>query len=231
MLDKRPLFIITARAGSSRLPGKVLKKFWKQYCMLEFLILRFKSIHEASRLVLATPDTHENDSVADIGIKSGITVIRGPENNVVDRMYQCYLREQANFIVRITADNPFTDPTLAALQLKKMIRVDADYSYCKKCPSGTAVDIWTADCFEATVNNANSQYEREHVNAHVWNSPETYKILWFGPLESYVCPELNLSVDTVNDFERVKKFAGTLDNPLNVNIEKLISLKSLVSIG
>lgn len=229
MLDKRPLFIITARVGSTRLPGKVIKNFWEQYCMLEFLILRLKSIHETSRLILATADTKENDSVNDIGIKCGITVVRGSENSVVDRMYQCYLRERTNFIGRITADNPFTDPTLAVLQFKEMVRIGADYSYCRKCPAGTAVDIWTADCFESTVNNANSQYEREHANAHVWNSPETYKILWFDPPKSYISPELNLSVDTINDFERTKIFARILGNPLNANIEKLINLKSLIA--
>ncbi len=229
MLDKRPLFIITARVGSTRLPGKVIKNFWKQYCMLEFLILRLKSMHETSRLILATADTQENDSINDIGIKCGITVVRGSENSVADRMYQCFLRERTDFIGRITADNPFTDPTLAALQFNEMVRIDADYSYCKKCPTGTAVDIWTADCFESTLNNANSQYEREHVNAHVWNSPETYKILWFDPPESYVSPELNLSVDTINDFEQVKIFAGIMENPLNANTEKLIKLKSLIA--
>jgi spore coat polysaccharide biosynthesis protein SpsF len=222
VIDKRPLLIITARLGSTRLPGKVLMPFWKKCSLLEFLIRRLQTRPETSRLVLATADTLENDIVAEIGKKCGIKVFEGSENNVLERMYKCIESEKIDFIGRVTADNPFTDPKLILLQLKEMKRVGADYSYCKESPKGTAVDIWTINCFEETYNNAIAPYELEHVNAWVWNHPELFKILWFKPPDEYINNNINLSVDTEDDFNAVKKMAMRFEAPFTATIAELI---------
>lgn len=225
--DNRPLLIITARAGSSRLPGKVLKTFWRDYSLLEFLIKRLQTLHETSRIILAAVDNNENDPVADIGIKCGIKVIRGTEENVLKRMSLCVMGENTMFVGRITADNPFTDPSLILLQLNEMKRVKADYSYCRETPKGTAADLWTIECFQETVKNASTQYELEHVNAWVWNNPEHNKILWFVPPVNYLDQnKLNLSIDNEEEFNAVRSYASFFENPLKASTADLNKLTS-----
>jgi len=219
--DSRPLIIITARIGSSRLPGKVLRPFWKDYSLLEFLIRRLQARPETSRRTLATIDNSENDAVAALGTSLGVKVVRGPEDNVVARMKMCLQDEDVHYVARVTADNPFTDPELFVLQLNEMIRIGADYSYCHETPKGTAADIWTMDCFKETVAKASTKYELEHANAWVWDHPDCYKMLWFVPPKPYAGPELNLSIDTENDFIRVCTYADRFANPLVADISSI----------
>lgn len=222
--DNRPLLVITARFGSKRLPGKVLKPFWKDYSILEFLIKRLQARQETSRITLATVDSRENDPVADIGVKCGIKVVRGSEENVMERVSLAVKGEDAEYIGRVTADNPFTDPDLFLLQWEEMKSIKADYSYCKKSPKGSAVDIWTVESFESSVENASTYYELEHINAWVWNHPELYKILWFVPSLKYISHELCLSIDTNDEFVCVSNYAMCFENPLRANINDLIKI-------
>ena len=222
--DKRLLLVITARFGSKRLPGKVLKPFWKDYSILEFLIKRLQTRRETSHLVLATVDSRENDPVAEIGNKCGIKVVRGSEENVLERVALAVKGEDAEYIGRVTADNHFTDPELLLLQWEEMKRKKADYSYCRESPKGSAADIWTIESFKSTVKNSVTDYELEHVNAWAWDHPELYKILWFAPSLKYISHELSLSIDTNDEFVCVSNYAMCFENPLRANINDLIKL-------
>ncbi len=147
------------------------------------------------------------------------------EDNVLLRMSLCVEGEDTPFVGRITADNPFTDPSLILLQLNEMRKVKADYSYCRETPKGTAADLWTIECFQSTVKNASTQYELEHVNAWVWNNPDLNKILWFAPPDSYLDQnKLNLSIDNEEEFRAVSRYSTFLKNPLKASTADLIKL-------
>lgn len=223
MKDKRTLIIITARIGSSRLPNKILKPFWKDRSILEFLIGRLKRNRATSRIKLAIPDTPENDIVAEAGIRNSVAVCRGPEDDVLERMHLCMKNEDADHISRVTADNPFTDPDLFNLQFDEMIRVGADYSYCKDCPKGLASDIWTRRCFEESILNASTVYEHEHANAWIWNNEGQYNVLWFRSSELYKGSRLNFSIDTLVEYEKVKEIAASFEDPAATTLADLIS--------
>ena len=222
MDSSSPLLIITARIGSNRFPGKVLKTIWRDYSILEFIIKRFRNVPEMSDLCLAVPDTPENDIVASVGLKAGIPVVRGPENDVVRRMSLCIRGRKKRYIGRITADNPLSDPFLLKKQLQQMEREQCDYSYCKTSPKGTGVDLWTVDCFQETIHHAEGSYEREHANAYVWNNDTHFKILWFEPvsISTNVLPS-SVSIDTQEDFLRVKSFLHDHENALNWSCEAI----------
>jgi|TARA_B100000315_G_C14556027_1_gene578198 spore coat polysaccharide biosynthesis protein SpsF len=223
-MDIRPLLIITARIGSKRLPGKVLKPFWKDYSILEFLIKRLQTRHETSRITLATVDSHENDPIVDIGNKCGIKVVRGSEENVLERVFLAVKGEDVEYVGRITADNPFTDPELILLQWEEMRRIKADYSYCKESPKGSAADIWTVESFESSVEKASTYYELEHINAWVWDHLEDYKVHWFVPPPKYISPDLSLSIDTNDEFVCMSNCAMSFEDPLRASINDLIKI-------
>lgn len=212
--DERPLVIITARLGSTRLPGKVLRPFWGGHSILAFLVRRLQAFPLTSRLVIASPDSPENAPITTLGESLGVPVMRGPEDDVVARMAMCVPEDGVHFIARVTADNPLTDPVLFRLQLEEMIRLQADYSYCKASLKGTAADIWTADCFRQTVANASTPYAREHANAWVWDNPRRYRTLWYAQEKVDFTEGMSVSVDTEDDLERVKSFVAIIPDPL-----------------
>ena len=215
--------MITARYGSTRLRGKVLKPFWKNLSVLEFLIKRLQTQAVTSRLALATVANEENDAIAAVGLKYGIKVARGPEEDVLGRMALAIEGEDAPFIGRVTGDNPLTDPLLAIAQWEEMKKIGADYSYCRECPVGTAMDLWTRKSFEESVREATTAYQREHVNAWVWDHPERYKILWHVPRGEWRKKEITVTLDTQEHLEGLqRKIEGVL-NPLRMTLNEIVA--------
>jgi len=226
MKDDRPLIIITARIGSSRLQGKVLKPFWKEYSILEFLIRRLQTSPVTSRIKLAIPDTSENEPVALIGLKCGVEVLRGPEDDVLERMNLCLKGEDTQFVSRVTADNPLTDTELFTSQWEEMKMIVADYSYCRDCPKGLAADIWTLECFKKSVANASTPYEHEHANAWVWNNLRENRILWYKSTGMYKNIDGDFSIDTQADYESMKKLVSNCTDPIRSSLRDLVSVNS-----
>jgi len=222
--DRRPLLVITARVNSARFPQKVLKPIYESYSILEFLLLRLKKNYYTSRLLLATADSSENDIVEKIGKKCNIKTIRGPEDDVLERVNMCLKNERnVSIIGRVTADNPLTDPNLILLQLQEMKNIKADYSYCHSSPIGTSVDLWTVECFERMYQNTNTQAEREHINSWVWKNPDQNKILWFVPPQAFCNSEISVTIDTVKEYRRVKEIIQESKNPIALTIPEIIS--------
>ena len=222
--DNRPLLVITARAGSSRLPGKVLKPIYKSFSILEFLIQRLSRCQETSRLVITTGYGRENDKIEEIGRRSGIGVLRGPEEDVLKRVDICLNSEQnVDIIGRVTADNPLTDPSLIKMQLREMRKSQSDYSYCLESPVGTAVDLWTKECFKKMYSSAKTKSEREHINSWVWNNPEKNKILWFKPSDDMCNKQKSVTIDTAEDYTKVKRLIENNKDPLGITLSQIIN--------
>jgi spore coat polysaccharide biosynthesis protein SpsF len=225
--DNRPLLVVTARAASTRLPYKVLKPIFGNYSLLEFLLRRLKKSYITSRLILSTGEGCENDVIEEIGNKCGVSVDRGPEEDVLERINMCVEKTKNVCIVgRVTADNPLTDPDLIGLQLEEMKKTKSDYSYCRKSPIGTAIDLWTYDCFKKSWSSATGPAAREHVNSWVWNHPYENKILWFEPPPNLCDAQLKVTIDTLKQFHEVQNIIMKSERPLEMTIPEMISAQS-----
>ena len=85
------LAIIQARLGSTRLPGKVLKKILGK-TVLEHIIERLSYAKKIDQLIIATSNLSENDQIADLAKQKGISCFRGDEDDVLNRFYQAALQ-------------------------------------------------------------------------------------------------------------------------------------------
>ena len=67
IIEKKPLvgIVIQARMGSSRLPGKVMKKALGRP-LLDWLIDRLKSVQCEGRMIIATTYNPSDDCIADL---------------------------------------------------------------------------------------------------------------------------------------------------------------------
>ena len=78
--------VIQARLGSKRFPAKILKKIYKNYNSLTFLInLIRKTDYE---LVVTTTNSSIDNKIVNICKKKNINYFRGSENNVYERYKQ-----------------------------------------------------------------------------------------------------------------------------------------------
>ena len=109
-MNKKVTLIIQARMGSSRLPGKSMLDL-AGVPLIGRILERIKRIKKANELVLAIPDTPENEILANIGRDYGLTIYAGSENDLVERYYQAALISKTDFIVRLPGDNATPEPS------------------------------------------------------------------------------------------------------------------------
>jgi len=116
------IIIIQARMGSTRLPGKVLKKLLDKEIILWSYDRCIKS--KADEVFIATSINKENNILEELCISKGIKYYRGSEMDLLDRYYQLSKQYYEKFcvenkdiikcksdlkIIRITSDCPFID--------------------------------------------------------------------------------------------------------------------------
>ena len=104
-MSQKVVAIIQARMGSTRLPGKSLMPLAGKPLVYRVLerIIPSKNIDQ---IVLAIPNTTENQILSEIAHELGVSVFAGSEDDLVDRYYRAAEKFDARFVVRIPADNP-----------------------------------------------------------------------------------------------------------------------------
>jgi len=157
--------IIQARTTSSRLPNKALIDVFGK-SLLERVIHQAKSIKLTDEVWVAT-STHENDDLIEILCdRINVKCFRGSLDDVRSRFYQIARERNGELIVRVTADNPLTEPEYAD-QLISFLQENEYYDYARiakdNVVDGTNSEVFTASALEKSVNNYSDLGNMEHV--------------------------------------------------------------------
>src|SRR3712207_317315 len=118
--------IIQARTGSTRLPGKILKKICDK-TVLEHDIERIKRIKNIDEIVIATTDKTQDDLIVNEALKLNIKYFRGSENDVLSRYYYAAKKYNADIIVRVTSDCPLIDSKVSEETINYYLNNKFDY--------------------------------------------------------------------------------------------------------
>jgi spore coat polysaccharide biosynthesis protein SpsF len=109
-MNKKVSLIIQARMGSARLPGKSMLDL-AGVPLIGRILERVKRVQKVNEIVLAIPNTSENNILGDIGREYSVTVFAGSENDLLERYSQAALTSKACFVVRLPADNATPEPS------------------------------------------------------------------------------------------------------------------------
>ena len=134
----------------------------------------------------------------------GIDVFVGSRENVLERFYIAHEEFGGDYIVRVTGDNPFTDPQYASLALKNAVRENADLGSFSNLPLGTAVEIIKSDALKTAYEKSTEAYHFEHVTPYIKEHPEKFLISrHVADMENSI-ENLRLTVDTPEDYDLAK---------------------------
>jgi spore coat polysaccharide biosynthesis protein SpsF len=201
MNPSRTIAIIQARMGSTRLPGKVLKKLEGKTVLARVVarVSRASLLHE---VVVATTAAKMDDAIVEECERLQTSVFRGDERDVLDRYYRAAQAAKAGVIVRITADCPLIDPELVDATISA--RGQADYDYASNAldrtyPRGLDVEVFTFPALERAWRQATLPYQREHVTPYLYEHPEQFRIVKLRGQKDY--SHLRWTLDTPEDFE------------------------------
>src|SRR3990167_429403 len=122
--------ILCARSGSERLPNKALASYTPDGLLPNIIQIarRWQFSRRSPVIVVALPDTPENDDLAELCSEEGLPVYHGSETDVVGRMDGAVKQfvPDAKFVARAMADNPLVDVGLADWRLDTLVNTGAD---------------------------------------------------------------------------------------------------------
>ena len=163
------LALIQARMGSSRFPGKVLQDL-AGHPMLWHVVHRVRGATTIDKVVIATTDRVVDDPIAEFCELEGIGCFRGNEQDVLDRFYRAAKANDADVVVRITADCPLIDPAVIDKVVARFAQGNCDY-VCNTVPytypDGLDTEVFSFSVLEEAWHQASKPSEREHVTPYL----------------------------------------------------------------
>jgi len=225
--------IIEARMGSKRLPGKVLKSA-SDAPLLAHMLERVWAAQMVDHIVVATPATADNAPIWTF-LKDAppfIKVASGSEDDVLSRVLKAAHEQCIDVIVELTGDCPIIDPAIIDLCTAYYL-VDWNvhnqtgaWDYVGNTrphtwPRGMDVRVFSTHTLEKVerevAGDIREAYWREHVSPWMYERTDTpYRCLNLTADSDVTYPDLNLSVDTMEDYRRVKGILEALKpgNPM-----------------
>lgn len=161
--------IIQARMGSTRLKAKVLADI-AGHPMLEHVVVRTQKAQHVNRVVVATSSSPLDDPIALFCQEKAIACFRGSENDVLDRYYQAAKHDEADVIVRITADCPLIDPKVIDRVIDTYLLGNHDYvtnTFRYTYPDGLDTEVFSFKALEKAWKEATLPSDREHVTSFI----------------------------------------------------------------
>ena len=230
----RTIAIIQGRMGSSRLPGKILLEIAGKP-MIQHVIERTRLAGCLDAVIIATTSHSSDDPVAEFCSTHGVLYSRGSVQDVLDRYYQTAKAQQAEVVVRITADCPLIDPavidqTVALVKENQSPRIDFACNrlpapFSRSFPIGLDVEVCTFAALERAWGESSETFHREHVMPYIYQdvrlekAPATQQIIRGASPRGFKIAQLNHSpdygdlrwtVDTAEDLTFIREIFARL---------------------
>jgi spore coat polysaccharide biosynthesis protein SpsF len=151
--------------------------------------------------ILACPE----DSVSafsQLAVEVGFLLVAGPRDDVLARYCMAIRRTGADRIIRATGDNPFVFIDAAAAINDEAVEQNADYAAYSELPYGAGVESVSSEALLRAEREAKLPAEREHVCPYLYNNPELFRLHRPPAPPRWRGPEIRLTVDTHDDYER-----------------------------
>ena len=234
--------VIQARLGSTRLPGKVLADLCGEP-MLWHIIERVKGATKIGDLILAVPP-RDVLALEPIASRCGIEIMAPavPENDLVARFHAVASATQADYVVRICADNPCVEPE----EIDRIIEASQERMeygawsnvhelpfHCGTCgdtviqvrssyPDGLGAEVYAVGC----LRYLNHYVEEKGLRTHPHRYWEENGLMQTIPCPSaFARPEIRLDVNTAEDLRFIRGIYQALypTNP-NFHITDILAL-------
>ena len=213
-MKARVVLIIQARMGSTRLPAKSMMDLAGEP-LVGRILERVKRCTKVDEIVLAIPDTEENQVLKRLGENYGIRVFAGSESDLVERYYQAALFSNAKIIGRLPADNATPEPSEIDRIVDYHLSLgrsgfSSNLSALKgsEYPDGIGAEIFDFSLLEQARERNRDPRQREHVHLNFFDYSTGYAVdEHWCPVNTIKCPEdfrrpdLILDVNTQHQYE------------------------------
>lgn len=207
MINRRIVATIEARMTSTRLPGKVLMPA-NGMPMLLHLVKRLRAVRSLDQIIIATTVNLADDPIVDFGLREGVAVFRGSENDVLGRVIGAASAAHADIVVQITGDCPIIDPDLVEQTIRTFLHHDVDYvsnAVVRSYPDGMDTQVMKLAALQRSAALSEDPLDREHVSRFIYQHPELFSLVHVVAPPSLTWPDLGLTLDEAKDYQFLKQ--------------------------
>ncbi len=218
--------VIQARMGSTRLPGKVLQPLAGKP-ILWHVVHRLRKCTRVDLIAIATSTGRGDDPIERFARAEGVSVIRGPEDDVLARFALAADVLDADVILRVTGDAPLVDPEIADQLIAALQEADGDYA--TFAPAGVAIDEGFDPFSRRALDRlcevaADDPTAREHITAYFKDHPDFVRVVTIPP-PSERAFDARISVDTPADLQFLEAVHIELAAaPGDIDVEQVVAL-------
>lgn len=197
------LGIIQARMGSTRLPGKVLRRLAGR-TVLDRVVRAARDSGVLDDLVVATTVEADDDAIVAECERIGVACHRGPVDDVLTRFLEVLDTHAADTVLRFTADCPLLYPRLVARAYRVFEAAGVDYlttSITRTLPRGLDVEVVRAAVLKE-IDQLAYRHHRTHVTSYVYSHPADFDVI--GLTVQPDLSHLRLTLDTEDDWKLIE---------------------------
>jgi spore coat polysaccharide biosynthesis protein SpsF len=194
--------ITQCRMTSSRLPGKILMPLG-QDTVLGHHLTRLKKT--GWPVCIATTTNKADDPLMDLADRYEVDIVRGSENDVLDRFIKVFAKLPTEWFVRVTSDCPFIDPSLIQSGLQLLTPQDGHHTYISNCfprsyARGFDFEIAHRSSLEEAAEQSDDPFDREHVTPYLWKNKNSKMVLKNLFDQQFDGSKYRVCIDTPEDY-------------------------------
>lgn len=198
---------VIARLKSQRLPRKALVDIHGEPA-LAHLFRRVEAFQDVGRVVLCT-STHPDDApLMTLAHKWDIDTYAGSPDQPLERLIACAEMHDWQYVVRLTADNLFTDPEVLRRAVELAKEENLDYVSTSTVPVGSHCEVFSTFALRVVQKYADAPYTTEYLTWFVADNPN------FRSMDLPMDPDLQrsyrLTLDTPDDLKNISDLIGYL---------------------
>jgi spore coat polysaccharide biosynthesis protein SpsF len=231
------VLIIQARMSSTRLPEKSMMPLADKPLVFR-MVERLKKCKRIDEIVIATSDQPEDQVLVELAKELQVSYFQGNLLDVRDRYLKAAEKFQADYVLRIPADNPMPDSN----EIDKLIEFHLGNNSSgfssnlaqvnnSEYLDGIGAEIFSTKLLQESVARSSSDTVKEHVHRNFFDySTQTPVDSSWCPIASPKAPaelrrpDIILDVNTMDDYTKIKRIYDHLypQNP-NFSTEDVIN--------
>tara|TARA_B100001057_G_scaffold500955_1_gene619205 strand:- start:43030 stop:43815 length:786 start_codon:yes stop_codon:yes gene_type:complete len=202
-LNKKKIkLLIIVRLSSKRLKKKALLKI-NNLTLIEILILRLSKFFDPKNIIICTARNQNNEALKRISNSCKVNFFAGAEKNIFKRVIDCQRKFKFKHFVRITGDNPLTDPKSIIVLCHKHIKNRNDFTFTKSLAAGMRPEVISFQALKKAQNLAVDKNSSEYLTYFFVRASFKFEEI---NLRKYFANEnlSSITIDTLEDFKRLK---------------------------
>lgn len=220
--SKKIVAVYACRLFSTRLFGKPLQKIG-QKTILEHSIIQIKKSKKIKEIVLAISNDVGKKVFIDFAKKNNLKYVIGDEKDVLSRLIKAGRYVNADYILRVSSENPFIywrgiDPLI-----KNHIQGNYDMSFLGGLPLGSGLQIVNLNSLILSHKLGKNKHRSEYCTLYISENKEKFKIYRHELEKSVNRPDIRLTVDTPEDLWVVRNINDNVKK-----IKKIIEIEDII---